>query len=634
MEKKTLYFLKKNKLILLSVFTAIIVCVFENLINNQFVLKIINFFLIVLLGFVSNFFFKRLLKARDKLNDLAEKLLIKERHILDTNEKLEVAKQQLIKKNKALIKNEQEFQINNLELKNKEMHYRTLFETSTDAIFVETLTGNILDCNNSACLLYGYNKEEILNLKVDDLIPEYLMSEIKDKISDYVRKQNFSFEGLAKNKNGKIFPVEITGAITKINGEDVAVVYVHNIENRKKTEKRLKMINEELRNVNEELKSLDELKNNFLSNVSHELRTPLVAVRGYTEIIISGKSGVVSEKQKGQLNIILRSIDRLVSLINSLLEFTRLNSGKSHLKCVFFDMKTLIKNSIKELRFKLSEKHIVVEQNFDEQECLIFADRYKISQVLINILDNAIKFSEYSSVIKISLKRQEKILLISVKDSGIGIDRENLPKIFERFYQVDSSATRKFGGLGIGLAICKFIIELHNGKIDVKSELGQGTEFIFSLPLPDSAEIEKKKLDETNKFRLNNLEIPKNLLIVDNEKEILSFLKIVLETEKFNIFLAEDEIEAMEILESKKIDLILLDIALNGISGLEVCRKIKSIDKLKNIPIIFITARIEENINKDAFEVGAVDLIKKPFKISDLLKRIYKYLLDGQIEKN
>ncbi len=238
----------------------------------------------------------------------------------------------------------------------------------------------------------------------------------------------------------------------------------------------------DLEKANLQLKKIDELKMNILSNVSHELRTPLTIIRGYNEILFKGVSGTLNEKQKNQLSRSLYSIENLSSVVENLIEISNLKSGFTQLNFAAFDICEELNVIISYFSNKLIDKKINFKITGNDKACNINADKTKLGIVLKNLIDNAIKFNKKNGSIAIDLKKDNNNFIFSVKDTGIGITEQEQKNIFDFFYQIDSSTTRKFGGNGIGLTICKEIINLHNGVITVESTPEIGAEFTFIIP--------------------------------------------------------------------------------------------------------------------------------------------------------
>ena len=227
------------------------------------------------------------------------------------------------------------------------------------------------------------------------------------------------------------------------------------------------------------IKNLERTKKDFVSNVSHELRTPLTAIKGFVETLQDTNN--IDENQH-YLNIINRHTDRVIRIVNDLLLLSKLEGTTDSLECEKVNLNDLIENIVKIFEHRLNEKNLALKFNTDDNLPIINADPFKLEQVFINLIDNAIKYTEKGEVV-VSLNHNSQMVIIEIQDTGICIPQEHLSRIFERFYVVDSSRSRKLGGTGLGLSIVKHIILLHNGKIEVKNIPGAGTNFIVTLPV-------------------------------------------------------------------------------------------------------------------------------------------------------
>jgi two-component system CheB/CheR fusion protein len=231
-----------------------------------------------------------------------------------------------------------------------------------------------------------------------------------------------------------------------------------------------------------ERKKIDELKTEFLSITSHELRSPMTPMKAQLQMLLEGYFGNPNEKQKQSLEMILRNTERLDKLIVDILDISRIQSGRLKFELKKVQPADCIKESIENMKPLADEKNIAITTKIDKLP-KITLDKDAITQVLTNLIDNAIKFTPEKGKIKIEVKKQKNDILVKVKDTGIGISEENLKRIFNPFFQVDSSYTRKYKGTGLGLTICKAIIKQHGGKIWTKSKLKRGSTFYFTLPL-------------------------------------------------------------------------------------------------------------------------------------------------------
>ena len=264
---------------------------------------------------------------------------------------------------------------------------------------------------------------------------------------------------------------------------------------------------ERLEQANRDLRALDQLKSEFLANVGHELRTPLNSIIGFTELLLQGYSGGVTEDQRRQLSMVLSSGNQLLRVLNDVIEISMLNAGQIELRCEYLPVSQIIDEAIQEVRKDAEKKHLTIVTEVEDILPLCYCSHEKLKLVLYNLLDNAIKFSYSGNIIvaarsaSILSERQmseasfkhanaaeqetpnKSYLLISVKDQGIGISRDNFDILFDEFRQVDGSLTREYNGTGLGLAISKKLIEMHEGRIWLESQIGVGSTFYFTLPI-------------------------------------------------------------------------------------------------------------------------------------------------------
>ena len=263
--------------------------------------------------------------------------------------------------------------------------------------------------------------------------------------------------------------------------------------------------NLKLAGLNDELKELDRLKSDLLANVSHELRTPLTSIKGYTEYILDGKLGTISEKQHKGLVVMERNLERLSKLINALIDYSLMDAARMPIVVKPFALQPLCRQISVNLGSELEKKSLNFDVRIHSDMPLLVGDKDKIYQVLENLTINAMKFTEKGGNIILSAVPHEEEgqlwVRIDVTDTGIGIPQTALPRIFDRFYQVDATSKRKYGGMGLGLAIAKSIIDAHQGKIRVQSAVGQGTTFTIILPAysefrPDLEEMARASQEE------------------------------------------------------------------------------------------------------------------------------------------
>jgi len=241
----------------------------------------------------------------------------------------------------------------------------------------------------------------------------------------------------------------------------------------------------ELERANQELKKIDEMKSEFVSVASHELRTPLAAIKNAVQLMLQGKTGEINENQTKFLSMAERNINRLTSILNSLLDLSRIESGKIGLKFEEMDLRGSIEFILSSLKPQADGKSIQFKMEIQEELPSVYGDREKLEQILTNLVGNAIKFTPEGGEVSVSAKpsEEEDMVAISVRDSGIGIPEDQLEKVFEKFHQVEDSLRRSITGTGLGLAITKGLVEAQHGRIWAQSEVGKGSTFTFILPI-------------------------------------------------------------------------------------------------------------------------------------------------------
>jgi two-component sensor histidine kinase/GGDEF domain-containing protein len=240
--------------------------------------------------------------------------------------------------------------------------------------------------------------------------------------------------------------------------------------------------------ANQELRKIDEMKSEFVSVASHELRTPLASIKNAVQLILNGKTGEINETQAKFLSMAERNINRLTNILNNLLDLSRIESGKIAMKFEELDLRAFIEFILTSFKTQADEKSIQLRMDLPQELPSVYGDREKLEQILTNLLGNAIKFTPEGGEISISAKSYPEdgnMLALSITDTGIGIAKDQLDKIFDKFYQVEGSLHRTISGTGLGLAITKGLVEGHQGKIWVESEVGKSSTFTFTLPISE-----------------------------------------------------------------------------------------------------------------------------------------------------
>lgn len=408
-----------------------------------------------------------------------------------------------------------------------------------------------------------------------------------------------------------------------------------------------------------ELEKIDQLKDEFLANTSHELRTPLNGIIGLAESLTDGVAGQLSPEVQKNLHMISSSGRRLSSLVNDILDFSKIKSNELELQLRPVDLYAATDIVLTLSQPLAKDKNLQLINNIARDFPLAKADENRVQQILHNLVGNAVKFTEEGQV-EVSAKETDKGLEVKVSDTGIGIKEEQLEAIFNPFEQADGSVARAYGGTGLGLTVTKQLVELHGGTIKVTSTPGEGSVFTFTLPKGDTEEEERvfglpfhptertlnKLIEATDKVG-TQADVPKELatilpvaneeisiLIVDDEPVNLQVLQNHLSMEGYKVTKANSGSKAMKILQSGDLfDLVVLDIMMPGMSGYEVCQKLRKVYPPSDLPVVLLTAKDRVGDLVEGFNVGANDYLTKPFSKDELLSRVRTHLRLNRIHR-
>jgi PAS domain S-box-containing protein len=503
-----------------------------------------------------------------------------------------------------------------------EEKYRRIIEDLKFGLLEVDLEENITKVYPAFCDLVGYSEKELLGNNA-----RILMVHAEDisnfDIQNEMRKegQTSVYETKIRTKSGVYKWVIISGApIYNEQNRVIGSIGIHvDISERKKMEA-------DLIEATEKAQTSVKSKELFLANMSHEIRTPMNVIIGMSELLNDTKLSVVQQKY---LNAIHHSSENLLSLINSILDYSKIEAQQLTLENLDINFHSFFENLKLSFLPYAQEKRIDFNVNVASDVCeILLGDRHKINQVFVNLINNAIKFTDEGSVsvncfVEASTKSHQ-MLKFEIVDTGIGIAKNNLSTVFQTFKQEDSSIARKYGGTGLGLSICKGIISSMGGSIELKSEKNKGSTFSFLLKFKKkiSKQDPSQPIEKTKIKMFNNVKI---LIAEDNQLNQM-LIKAILDKESIQYELAENGEQVLEKLKTTNFDLILMDIQMPIMDGVSATIEIRNNLK-SSIPIIALTANASVSDELKYKEVGMNDHLSKPFKREDLFNKIKRQLI-------
>lgn len=501
-------------------------------------------------------------------------------------------------------------------IRESEEQYRALFENNHSVmLIIEPETGKILDTNKAASKFYGYSAAELKTKKIFDLNALSPQEINKDMVKAYKAElTNFIFQH--NHKNGKKMDVEVFSGPFKHKGKTMLISIIHDITKRLQDEK-------ELSEAKESAILASKAKDEFLANISHEIRTPLNGVMGMLQVMDSSD---LKQEHKNCIDVALQSSRNLLRVLDDILDISKVEMGTLDLFEDKFDLNNLLLESVNLFKLQATEKNIKLSYTLQPQvNGHYIGDEGRIRQILFNLIGNGIKFTN-KGFVKVEVKedplvcQKKRSVSIAVRDTGIGIPENYQEKIFDSFTQVDGSLSRRYKGAGLGLSIVKRLIELMDGSINIKSSPNSGTTVNFTVPLKTIAPSSLNKNEQTDGLdKISGL----NILLVEDEPVNRMMARKLLERMDHEITCAVNGAECLKILKQSEFDAILMDIQMPIMDGLEATRRIRTSNdfiKVRDIPIIALSAHANKESRYSALEAGISGYLCKPFEMKDLEK--------------
>lgn len=508
--------------------------------------------------------------------------------------------------------------------------------SSEDAIISKTLDSIVTSWNRAAERIFGFTADEMIGQSILRIIPprlHYEENEILDKLRRGERIERY--ETIRMRKNGEELDISLTiSPVRDANGVIIGAAKVaHDITSRRRDERRLLELAAEKeglleaeRTARSHAERLSRMKDEFLATLSHELRTPLQAIQGWTTVL-RGHNPTIEDYRKG-VEVIDRNARAQAQLVSDLLDMSRIISGKVHLDVQTLNLPDVVAHAIDSVRQAAEAKEIRLLPVLDSKIGRVRGDPHRLQQVIWNLLTNAIKFTPKGGRVQIVLERVNSHAEITVEDNGIGIASDFLPHVFDRFQQADSSTTRRYGGLGLGLSVVKTLVELHGGSVRVKSPgENQGSTFVVNLPISHIHDA-KSEQSGTRSFE-QPLIIPRlsdvRVLIIDDDTDGCAVIKRLLEDSGASASCVSNAQSGLATLQQQKFDVLLSDIGMPDMDGFQLIRKVRSLDAssgVRRIPAIAITAYARPEERQRCLLAGFNMHLSKPVDARELIASI------------
>jgi len=509
-------------------------------------------------------------------------------------------------------------------LKQSEEKFRTLFNKTFDLVYLleivedESVLARVIEANDTATQTLGYSREEFIGTSIFE-INSYESGKNKHELySKILEHETLLYEATHVSKYGKEIPVEINSHYFEMNGKKYILSVARDISERKKSEENLKM-------AKEGAEAANKAKSQFLANMSHEIRTPINGIVGMIDLTLLTE---LNSEQRENLTIAKSCAGSLLNVINDVLDFSKIEAGKLDIERVDFNINKFINDIIKAHSVHVNEKGLVLNYKLSSDiPTYLRGDPNRLQQILNNLLNNSIKFTDRGEVNltlkKINSNKAEVEILFEVSDTGVGMEKQTMDKLFKSFSQGDSSFTRRYAGTGLGLVITKQLIEMMGGRIWVESEVGKGSTFYFTIKT-ETTTGKREKPAITNLSSKNVLSKKKNILLVEDDNVNQIVLERMLREKGHQVDVANNGLEAIEFYKYRKYDVILMDIQMPEMDGIEATNQIRQIEKTlkKRTNIIALTAFALRGDRERFLSMGMDGYISKPVQMENLYDAI------------
>lgn len=495
-----------------------------------------------------------------------------------------------------------------------ELRYRTLVQQATDGIFTANTDGRYTDVNDAGCRMLGYSREEILSMRMDDLVvlgpadPPLQYERLR-------RGEPVLSERRLRRKDGSVLTAEISGRLLP-SGQFLGIV--RDIGPRKAAE--------EVLLAKEVAEQSSAAKSEFISRVSHELRTPLNAILGFTDLLLSGAQGRLDEQQQGHLALVRRSGQHLLTLINDLLDLSRIESGMLRLQLCGIDIGEALQEVLEQLRPEAGLGPVQLDLELPAGLPAVQGDATRLQQVLVNLVHNAIKYNRPGGHVRVRAAIAGESICVSVRDDGPGLTKSQIDNLYQPFNRLGAEV-RRVPGTGIGLVITRQLVNLMGGQLRVRSEPGSGTEFTLQLPLAPVAFPPGEEQSAPVAVPMRRDDVHGCVLYVDDDEvnQLLMQACFALRP-NVELLMASDGAAGLKLTAERCPDLLLLDMSLPDMAGLDLLRRLRQLPALARVPCIAVSANAMPEEIARARAQGVDEYLTKPLEVHVLLGKVDQVL--------
>jgi len=513
--------------------------------------------------------------------------------------------------------------------------FRTVIDSTNDAIFIADFTGRLLEVNQAACRSLGYSRDELVSMTIQDIDTPETAALLPGRLETIRERGEACFESVQLRRDGTPVAIELNVRAISYRQTQAVLGVARDIGERKKSEAELRARTAEMARLKGEAEDANRAKSEFLANMSHEIRTPLNGILGFTNLLSGGE---LNAEQREYNDAVRSSADHLLSLINDLLDFSRIEAGRLELDSARFSVRQCIDDAVSPVKPLAEAKglEIRVEVSGSVPQWAQ-GDSHRIRQVLLNLLGNAVKFTEQGHIaVRVWVGQTGReacptdgglALQFAVSDTGIGIPEDQRAMIFEPFRQADGSITRRFGGTGLGLSISSRLVALMKGRIWLETREGAGSTFSFNIPFIPAAAPATSEGAESPNGHLRSARPGLSILVAEDNKVNQRLICRLLEMRGHRVIVCDTGAEVLNAWHHHRFDLMLMDLQMPEMDGLEATRRVREEESAtgSHIPVVAMTACAMVGDREKCIQAGFDGYLTKPIDVQELEQVLAEY---------